>query len=65
MPKKSFEEEKEHLFEIFEKHTPAFKYELTRQHLSEDQIEAIFPVILKYLEKTVQEFYADMKSKNL
>lgn len=57
MEKRAFEEEKHRLLAILERQAPAFKYELTRQHFSEDQIEAIFPIIMKYMDKALQEYF--------
>ena len=57
-----FEERKKLLFEIIEKHSPTFKYELTRQHLSEDQIEAIYPIFMIFLEKVLHELSIELRN---
>jgi|GEM_PF-1715474 len=57
-----FDERKKMLMEIIDKHAPAFKYELTRQHLTEDQIEALYPVFIKFLEKALHELSVVLRS---
>ncbi|MBN2430569.1 MAG: hypothetical protein JXQ27_03805 [Acidobacteria bacterium] len=57
-----FDERKKLLMEIIDKHAPAFKYELTRQHLTEDQIEALYPVFIRFLEKALHELSVVLRS---
>jgi hypothetical protein len=58
-----FDERKKILMEIIDKHAPAFKYELTRQHLTEDQIESLYPVFIKFLEKALHELSVVLRSQ--
>lgn len=51
----SLDDEVARLLRIVEHHSPEFKYQLTRLHLSEDQIEAIYPLIVQFIEKTCRE----------
>ena len=62
MEELSFDERKKLLFEIIEKHAPEFKYDLTRQHLSEDQIEALWPIFMAFWEKVLHELSAKLRS---
>jgi hypothetical protein len=55
------EEEKRRILAIMDKHAPVFKYDLTRLHLSEDQIEAIYPLIIKFVDKALQEYNAQLR----
>ena len=63
MASKTTLEDRERLLHIIEKHAPAFKYEMTKKHLSEDQIELIYPIIIQFLEKVYREFYTVPKKK--
>ncbi len=63
MATKSFMEDQERLHQIAEKNAPAFKYELTKKHLSEDQIELIYPLIINFMDKVYREFYTVPKKK--
>ncbi len=63
MNTKTFIEERDKLLKIMEKYAPVFKYELTRLHLSEDQIEAIYPMIVQFLEKVYREFHLEQRSE--
>jgi len=51
----SLDDDVTRLLRIVEKHSPEFKYQLTRLHLSEDQIEAIYPLIVQFIEKSFRE----------
>lgn len=64
MPMRTYNEDREKLLRIMDKGAPVFKYELTRLHLSEDQIEAIYPLIVQFLEKVYREFTLEMRSEN-
>lgn len=63
MTSKIILEDRDRLLHIIEKHASAFKYEMTKKHLSEDQIELIYPVIVQFMEKVYREFYTVPKKK--
>jgi hypothetical protein len=64
MAKKELVEERKKLMQIMEKHAPTFKYELTRKHLSEDQIEMIYPLIVNFVDKVYRELQTAPEKKN-
>jgi len=51
------------LLHIIEKNASVFKYEMTKKHLSEDQIELIYPLIVNFIEKVYKELQTAPKKK--
>jgi hypothetical protein len=56
-------DDRERLLHIIEKNASVFKYEMTKKHLSEDQIELIYPIIIQFMEKVYREFCTVPKKK--
>lgn len=57
MPRRLSDEDRSRILKgIIDKHAPAFKYELTRLHLSEDQIEVIFPSVVKLIDQVNRDY---------
>jgi hypothetical protein len=56
MSSKNMLDDRERLLHIIEKNASVFKYEMTKKHLSEDQIELIYPIIIQFMEKVYREF---------
>ena len=63
MATKEFMEERKKLLQIMDKHAPTFKYEMTKKHLSEDQIELTYPLIVNFVEKVYKELQTAPKKK--
>ncbi len=63
MSSKNMLDDRERLLHIIEKNASVFKYEMTKKHLSEDQIELIYPIIIQFMEKVYREFCTVPKKK--
>ncbi|MBP7865623.1 MAG: hypothetical protein KA419_06700 [Acidobacteria bacterium] len=56
------EKRKERLLQIISRHAHGFKYELTRLHLNENQIEVIYPFVVKLIDTVNREYLAEEAS---